>query len=162
MCPHNVPWLTMEDLHLWDFIVDPYMTLDLMMKPYRALWNKKAPTQKKQRRPKKGKNNKKREPTSNQETMPKETTPKIANAQPGATKERERAMEWVASEVLHSFIPFISSLTFLHPKMSSIQKWPMKLPTKETQLRSKSGFFSVFQCFFDIENCQIFPKISRN
>ncbi len=42
---------------------------------------------------KKGKNNKKREPTSNQETMPKETTPKIANAQPGATKERERAME---------------------------------------------------------------------
>jgi hypothetical protein len=77
---------------------------------------------------------------------------------PGPQKrERERAMV-----VLHSFIPFISSLTFSHHKMLSIQKWPIKLPTKETQLRSKSGFFSVFQYFFDIENCQIFPKISRN
>jgi hypothetical protein len=44
-------------------------------------------------------------------------------------------MKWVVLEVLHLFIPFISSLTFSHPKMSSIQKWPIKLPTKETQLR---------------------------
>jgi hypothetical protein len=138
MYPHNVPWLIMEDLHLSYFMVDPYMASDVMMKLYRALWNKKAPTQKKQRRRKKGKeqqeertniqprDNAQRNNTQNckcttrghkrvrereRETMLKETTPKIANAQPGATKEWEREREqW--NELLwrffiHSFLSFL-------------------------------------------------------
>ncbi len=137
MCPHNVPWLTMEDLHLWDFIVDPYMTLDLMMKPYRALWNKKAPTQKKQRRPKKKRKEQQQERTNIEprDKAQRDNTQNCNCTTGGHKRERERAMKWVVLEVLHLFIPFISSLTFSHPKMSSIQKWPIKLPTKETQLR---------------------------
>jgi hypothetical protein len=83
---------------------------------------KHLPKRNKEDPKKKGKNNNKREPTLNQETTPKETTPKIAIAQPGATKERETATNGMSCFGGSSFIPFISSLTFSHPKMSSIQK----------------------------------------
>jgi hypothetical protein len=70
---------------------------------------KHLPKRNKEDPKKKGKNNNKREPTLNQETRPKETTPKIAIAQPGATKERERE-QW--NELFWRFF-ICSFLSFL-------------------------------------------------
>jgi hypothetical protein len=149
MYPHNVPWLIMEDLHLSYFMVDPYMASDVMMKLYRALWNKKAPTQKKQRRRKKGKEQQEErtniQPRDNAQRDNTQNCKCTTRGHNKRVRERKQWNELLWRFFVHSFIPFISSLTFSHPKMSSIQKWPINLPTKETQLRSRWGvFFSFF------------------
>jgi hypothetical protein len=82
------------------------MTSDLMMKPYQALLNKKAPTQKKQRRPKRKGKKQQEERTKRQH--PKRQHPKLQMHNPGPQKrERERESNGMScfggSSFIHSF-----------------------------------------------------------
>ncbi len=110
MCPHNVPWLTMEDFHLWYLIVDPYMTSDVMMKPYQALWNEKAPTPKETETTQKKRKEQGEERTNIQarDNGQRDNTQNYKCKNRGHKRERE--MKWnelLRRFFIHSFLSFL-------------------------------------------------------